>query len=204
MYFLRYIVCLLLTFTLGVGSAFGWTLHLKTLHVSPPPEGHKQFCSDFPSHCKKSGGLPYTPWSPRLEKLLGLVNREVNDGIEHVSDLDKHGYPEVWELNPHTGDCEEYTIRKRAWLINENISPNALRLTWVKTERNEDHLVLMVITDRDDFVLDNRFKQVKKIADLIGYDFIKQTSGWDPTIWVKLEDTRIDLRKETLAEIQKK
>ena len=54
------------------------------------------------------------------------------------------------------GDCEDYALSKRKALGEAGLSRRALRLGVVRLVSGKAHAVLVVVTDRGDYVLDNR------------------------------------------------
>jgi predicted transglutaminase-like cysteine proteinase len=61
----------------------------------------------------------------------------------------------------------------------------ALLITVVRDKKGDGHAVLLVRTDRGDFVLDNQEQKVKLWTDT-GYRFIKRQSQENPNRWVSL------------------
>jgi predicted transglutaminase-like cysteine proteinase len=70
----------------------------------------------------------------------------------------------VWTVSAKTGDCEDFALAKRDALIRAGFAPSALRLAYVKTRWGEDHAVLVVKTNRGQFVLDNLTGIVKPLS----------------------------------------
>jgi predicted transglutaminase-like cysteine proteinase len=60
-------------------------------------------------------------------------------------------------------------------------------ITVVLDEAGEGHAVLMVTTDKGDFVLDNRRSEVLRWSDT-HYKFLKRQSQEDPRIWLALSE----------------
>jgi predicted transglutaminase-like cysteine proteinase len=152
-----------------------------------PPIGWVQFCGENPSECQ----LPVLAARPaKLDdarwKQLVRINRDVNDEVEPVSDLEHWGTLERWSYpTDGKGDCEDYVLEKRKRLIDAGWPRQSLLITVVKDKKGDGHAVLTVKTDRGDFVLDNQETRIKAWTDT-GYRFIKRQSEQDVNKWVGL------------------
>ena len=108
-----------------------------------------------------------------VEEKLKLVNETLNHlpwiaDSEHWQEVDYWATP-MQTITTFGGDCEDYAIAK--WLVLEHlgISPNHLRLAYVKVKATgEDHMVLLYIVNptdppqnQDAYVLDNYTDQVE-------------------------------------------
>jgi predicted transglutaminase-like cysteine proteinase len=152
-----------------------------------PPIGWVQFCGERPEDCQASGG------STRLVQLddkrwrqLVRINRDVNDSVDPVSDLEHWGTLERWSYpTDGRGDCEDYVLEKRRRLVEAGWPTSALLITVVRDRRGDGHAVLTVRTDRGDFVLDNQEARVKGWTET-GYRFVKRQSVAHPNKWVSL------------------
>ncbi len=112
---------------------------------------------------------------------LVAVNRAVNDSIRGY---DERG--DVWTLSATSGDCEEYAIMKREALVALGWPRVALRIAIGKTDRGENHAVLIARTTSGDIVLDNL------TDDLLTVGRTRHTlraveSSETPGKWVRLE-----------------
>jgi predicted transglutaminase-like cysteine proteinase len=113
------------------------------------------------------------------------VNVRVNSEIEPVTDMDHWGIIERWDMaEDGRGDCEEYVNIKRKRLVEAGIPRRALRVVVVIDEENAGHAVLMLRTDKGDFILDNKRNAVLAWHQT-GYVFIKRESQ-DRQEWVAL------------------
>jgi predicted transglutaminase-like cysteine proteinase len=151
--------------------------------VAPTPPGFVSFCLRFPGQCAtdmkepKRLALTAALWD-RIEE----VNREVNQEIRPMDDLQHYGRPEYWNIpTDGKGDCEDYALAKRKLLIAAGLPARALRLAVVKWN-GEGHAVLTVATDHGDYVLDNLI-QIVRSWDNTGYEWIERqdpdrTWGW--------------------------
>jgi predicted transglutaminase-like cysteine proteinase len=152
-----------------------------------PPIGWVQFCSDNPKECdvatlnKQAAQVDDKKW-----KQLLRINRDVNNEIEPMSDMDQWGTLEKWSY-PTTGkgDCEDYALEKRRRLIEAGWPRQSLLITVVREKNGNGHAILTVKTNRGDFVLDNQEARVMPWTDT-GYRFIKRQSEENPNKWVSL------------------
>jgi predicted transglutaminase-like cysteine proteinase len=69
-------------------------------------------------------------------------------------------------------------------LVERGLPRRALRMTVVIDELGEGHAVLMVRTDRGDFILDNKTSRVLPWQQT-GYTYVKR-EGQDGLAWVSL------------------
>jgi predicted transglutaminase-like cysteine proteinase len=103
--------------------------------------------------------LNHKNWS-----LIRKINKRWNDRITYMSDTEHYHKDEYWSF-PHDslGDCEDYAIAKHQALLSHCIE-SKFATCWVET--GGYHAVLVVSTDYGDFVLDNRYDEVKHFKDL--------------------------------------
>ena len=133
------------------------------------------FCAKNRSECASSGQGQVT-MSPNLMAVLKQVNSHVNRTIRPERDT-----ADVWELNPTSGDCEDYVLSKRSALIRQGVSAGALRVAYTHTRSGEPHAVLVVRTSDGDYVLDNLNNSIKTLR-ASGYN-IRTISSPNPTQW---------------------
>jgi predicted transglutaminase-like cysteine proteinase len=95
--------------------------------------------------------------------LVARVQREVNAAIEPAAEPASR---DLWVVAPLAGDCEDFALTKREALRAAGLPAGALRLATAYTEAGEYHTVLTVLTERGTVVLDNRFAEVRLLADL--------------------------------------
>jgi predicted transglutaminase-like cysteine proteinase len=146
-----------------------------------------QFCGDNPADCKVDT-LParVAKLDTRAWRELARINREVNDAVEPMSDLEHWGTLEKWSYpTDGKGDCEDYVLEKRKRLMEAGWPRQSLLITVVRDKKGDGHAVLTVRTDRGDFVLDNQEARVKGWTDT-GYTFVKRQSAEHPNKWVSL------------------
>jgi predicted transglutaminase-like cysteine proteinase len=151
-----------------------------------PPIGYVTFCREHQADCRPAGRF-----ADRIQltaakfRELDKVNRSVNDAIAPVTDMELYGKVEVWTYPVKKGDCEDYVLLKRRILIEHGWPESTLLITVVRDENNEGHAVLTVRTDRGDFVLDNKQRDIRAWADT-PYTYVKQQSARNPLVWISL------------------
>lgn len=97
--------------------------------------------------------------TPALWSLISRVNDKVNRDITRRSDIEIYGVLDRW-ATPLTagdrfGDCEDYVLEKRRALIAAGLPASALAIAVATTSWGETHAVLLVATDKGDYVLDS-------------------------------------------------
>jgi len=80
-------------------------------------------------------------------------------------------------------------LLKRKTLADLGWGTTNLLVAVVFDEAGEGHAVLVVRTDRGDFVLDNKVDEVRR-WDETAYRYVKRQSTRDPNLWVRISDTR--------------
>lgn len=152
-----------------------------------PPIGWVQFCGENPADCQVSAlNGRVAKLDNRAWREMVRINREVNDAIEPMSDLEHWGTLEKWSYpTDGKGDCEDYVLEKRKRLMEAGWPRQSLLITVVRDQKGDGHAVLTVRTDRGDFVLDNQEARVKAWTDT-GYSFVKRQSAEHPNKWVAL------------------
>ena len=158
---------------------------------APSIKAWSEFCSSgfYARECAVDRSEPQRiVLTPALWRHIVSVNRGVNASIASVSDEDHRGRRDVWDLaEDRKGDCEDYALLKRKLLVGAGLPRRAMRMTAVADGADMGHAVLTLITDRGDFVLDNRTDEVMGWADT-GYTFVKRESQ-DEVGWVSLGNT---------------
>lgn len=138
----------------------------------------------------------------RLTQAAWSSLRRINDQgnkIVWTPDQTVWGVIERWEFPKDLGhkkveDCDGITLWKMDQLMKAGFPPDPLLFTICFTETDEGHAVLCVTTDRGDFILDNRYDDVKSYDELreIGYRFVyrSQIGGKLTDLWDRIRDNR--------------
>jgi predicted transglutaminase-like cysteine proteinase len=157
-----------------------------TLGEARPVPAWVKFCEQDPADCAVNLAEPETIRLTRASwQAIVNVNAKVNAAITPMVDDDHWGAPDVWTYpTDGYGDCEDYQLLKRRLLVEAGFPQRALRITVVIDEKGDGHAVLMVRTDRGDFILDNKAKVVLPWHQT-GYVFVKR-EGADGAGWTSL------------------
>ncbi len=153
-----------------------------------PPIGWVQFCSNkaYAGECAVDPSEPEkVELTQKLWRTVTALNVRINRDIEPVTDMDHWGVVERWDMaEDGKGDCEEYVNIKRKRLVEAGVPRRALRVVVVIDEENAGHAVLMLRTDKGDFILDNKRNAVLAWHQT-GYVYVKRESQ-DRIGWVAL------------------
>jgi predicted transglutaminase-like cysteine proteinase len=114
---------------------------------------------------------------PTLSLVEG-INTRVNADVRYRADAALYDIDEFWTVAEHEGDCEDYALAKRK-LLTEQGYGDACRLATCWVETGEYHAVLVVTTDKGDYVLDNRHPYPMMRQDLpYKWHKIQEGSTW--------------------------
>ena len=157
----------------------------KNYGVTPVP-GWIRFCRQWPEECAVNSSEPATiTLTPQAWEMLTRVNRQVNATIRSMTDMEHWGVEDHWGFaEDGYGDCEDYQLVKRERLVAAGFPRRALRMTAVLDEDGAPHAVMMVRTDRGDFILDNKRNTVLPWRQT-GYIYLQREGGTGST-WVSL------------------
>lgn len=142
-----------------------------------------KFCETHASECAVDVSEPAViELTPQVWKTIVSVNQRVNSSIKAVTDQDHWGAVDIWGFpDDGRGDCEDFQLLKRRILSESGIPRRAMRMTVVIDELGEGHAVLVVRTNRGDYVLDNKTSSVLPWHQT-GYVYVKRESeravGW--------------------------
>jgi predicted transglutaminase-like cysteine proteinase len=151
-----------------------------------PVAAWTDFCRRYPSECAVDTSEPATiTMTPEVWRTILSTNRRVNARIKPKTDMEHWGVVDKWDFpDDGYGDCEDYQLLKRKLLAEQGLSRRAMRMTVVIDDLGEGHAVLMIRTDRGDYILDNKTSAVLPWRDT-GYTYVKR-EGQDSTAWVSL------------------
>jgi len=165
--------------------------HILVSEGTEPPAAWVEFCMRQPGACiGPVTASREVALSQELLTDLRRVNKWVNETIKPLSDLEHRGVAEHWSYpDDGYGDCEDYVLLKRRILIQSGWPTDSLLVTVVRDKNGEGHAVLMVITDKGDYVLDNQTNDIL-LWSRTRYHFVKRQSQTDPNVWVALGGPR--------------
>lgn len=157
------------------------------------PIGHYEYCMIHKKDCSirartaKPVKLTRKRWAEMVE-----ANSFANSTIEPVTDYELYGVEEFWTLPKSSGDCEDYVLMKRKYLMALGWPASALLATVVLQPNGEGHAVLTVRTDRADYILDNL--QDKIISwNATEYKYLKRQSARHSGHWENIVDSRLSV-----------
>ena len=90
------------------------------------------------------------------------INSQVNTSVQYKTDLEQFGVPEFWcEARSGFDDCDGYALLKRALLKEQGFDEDKIHIAtcWINVRAvDTGHCVLIVETDKGQFILDNNLK----------------------------------------------
>jgi predicted transglutaminase-like cysteine proteinase len=163
---------------------------METGGFTSQPIGHYEFCKANPDECNFGVELtePVT-LDTNAWNVINRINTYVNDIIKPMNDYDIYGRDEHWAYPVQFGDCEDYVLLKRRFLIEKGVSPSNALITVVRKPDGEGHAVLTIRTDRGDYVLDNLNDRVRN-WNRTGYTYLKRQAETAPGRWVSITGSR--------------
>lgn len=170
-----------------VTSADTTATPMHTAGATLPPKGFVDFCKRFPAQCSEVAAVsgPVVLDDARRAE-LAAVNRSVNDGIRYVADSRSSGRSEYWTLPQAEGDCEDLALEKRRRLIEMGWPQDSLLIALATVPRVGGHAVLVAVTDKGDFVLDVRDRDVRP-WEQVPYRWVRRQSPTNPRVWLSLK-----------------
>lgn len=155
-----------------------------------PPYGFVDLCLRDRKDCE--GGTD-TPARMALTTArwtdVNAVNAMVNR-LPQVTDKDNYQVTEYWTYpDARGGDCEDLALEKRRILIEHGWPASSLLLATVMRPNGEGHAVLLIETDRGEFVLDNVTSKILSWADT-PYTWRKRQSPLRPYAWSSLDPSK--------------
>ena len=146
--------------------------------------GHQDLCRRLPVECAFRAPqalrviLNDDKWA-----MLVRVNDSVNRAVTAVEDIDQHGVDELWTYPvDNKGDCEDFALLKRRTLIEAGWPEAALSIVMVIEQAGRGHAVLVAMTDKGDFVLDNLNRSIMS-PQQTGYQFRKAVTPDNYNLW---------------------
>lgn len=160
---------------------------MPTAGVVAAPMGFVAFCAAHGEACAagNSPGVAAPPVALTAATIAQLrtVNDEVNEAIWPAAERSASG--DTWSIAPTYGDCDDYAVTKRDRLLKAGWPANTLLLATARTAGGERHAVLVAVTDRGDFVLDNLRSQVVAWSSA-GYLWEARQTRENPKVWQAL------------------
>jgi predicted transglutaminase-like cysteine proteinase len=169
----------------GLPNALQTTVeHIQLDIPTLAPMADTMFCIRYPSDCEvgliafRGGEVPLT--AEKWNELV-TVNKRVNRDIIPQPYLGVLA-TEQWLVSPPAGDCNDYVVTKRHELVALGWPPAALLLAEVVTDWGEHHLILVIRTQKEDFVLDNLTANIRPWSET-PYQWVRIQSPSNPKFW---------------------
>lgn len=143
------------------------------------PLDYTRFCLRNAADCELGEPDAVIDMTPETEAEIRRVNREVNQRIRPVKETSE------WQIDPATGNCNDYVVTKRHELLAAGLPASALLIAVVKTPAGEGHLVLIVRSNRGDLVLDNLTGEIRRRSET-PYAWLKRQSASDSALWERM------------------
>ncbi|MFN0115706.1 MAG: transglutaminase-like cysteine peptidase [Paracoccaceae bacterium] len=115
--------------------------------------------------------------------LARQVTMSVNDQVRQIADESQYGAEDYWSLpSGRGGDCEDLVLLKKLRLLRLGVAGDRLLIATVLDRSRQPHAVLVVRTEKGDYVLDNLTDRVSR-WDRTGYSFIRMQDPNAPQRW---------------------
>ena len=152
------------------------------------PPGWAEFCRNYKTECVVQASEPRKValtteiWSKLVE-----VNRLANATIKPLEDRKHWGRINKWYFaDDGKGDCKDYVLVKRRMLTGSGLPREALLITIVWTPQQKGHAVLIVRTDKGDYVLDSLTPKIV-LWNQTPYDYVMRQSQSNPNAWLFID-----------------
>ncbi|MDG2520486.1 transglutaminase-like cysteine peptidase [Caulobacter segnis] len=138
----------------STSGQFDWSAHFAAASASKNLEA-------IPAVLRRVEDAPAHPvLNEKLWAQLNKVNRKINHDLVRRSDQEGYGREDYWATPLSDGaaaygDCEDYVLEKRRALAAAGVPQSAMSAAIVTTSWGETHAVLLVDTDKGEYVLDN-------------------------------------------------
>jgi len=161
---------------------------IQVSHQVLPPLAHARFCLRYPVQCAPSNSMR-RPASSAKAGLAELqqINLSVNRALEPQEDAVFQGIADEWVLETSKGDCEDYALLKRKYLLELGWPSSQLRIATALTKDGTGHAVLIARFQGVDFALDSLKGAIRPWHET-GYRFLKIQSKTDPRLWFSVEN----------------
>ena len=169
-----------------------------------PTTAWVEFCRRLPAECQINTAEPGTiALTLETWRTLVAVNEQVNTTIKAMPDREHWGVQDRWDYpDDGIGDCEDIQLLKRKLLAEAGLPRRALRMAVVFDEIGNGHAVLMALTDRGEFILDNKRSAVLP-WNQTGYTYLKR-EGSDGLAWASLVGRLSPITANVAADLREK
>jgi len=163
-------------------------LYTVVVENAKAPKGWSEFCKHYARECEVRADKPQDiHLTSEVWDTLVAVNSSVNRDVRPMTDKRHWGRVNKWTYaEDGYGDCKDYVLVKQRRLIEAGLPRGSLLVTIVWTKQNQGHAVLIVRTDKGDYVLDNLSRQVL-LWTKTSHDYVKRQSQTNPNAWVYID-----------------
>lgn len=174
-------VALLLSASPGQAAMTGSGPRLDVKSATATPQGALDLCRRYSWACARGRSARL---SARQIRTVRNVNRSINARVHQIADIVQYRLKDYWTLpTARGGDCEDIALLKKEELIRRGIPPGRLLLATVLDRQRNNHAVLVLRTERGDFVLDNLSNRMLPWTET-RYSFLKMQNPAAPSHWV--------------------
>lgn len=156
--------------------------HMATRRATVAPFSFARFCADYSGQCEARGASGPVKLTPQRRDELRRINTAVNRAIRYEED---EPGDDVWKIGVTAGDCEDYVLAKRQKLLAAGWPSSALRIAIATTPSGIGHAVLVITTEDQDLVLDNRTNTIKP-WHTVNLNWLKIQNPDNPKKWLAL------------------
>ncbi len=153
---------------------------MRVLEQTSSPAGHIYYCANQPEACLRYG-KGVVKLTPATWQTLVTINGHVNQQIQPVDD----GPVDNWQPYVTQGDCEDYALTKQRELLRAGWPSDSLLITTAYLPDGVYHAVLVVRTDRGEFILDNLNPSILPWQQ-VSYRWNKRQAVGNPQVWLSI------------------
>lgn len=143
------------------------------------PFAFVQFCLRKPTRFARSKEIRLITLDEDHRRRLEKVHYDVKRSIASVP---RPNGLKSWNDDATAGGCRDYALAKRSRLLDMGYPSSALLLAVAFIPSGDAHLVLVVVTDRGNFVLDN-LQQTMVRWDQLPYRWMMRSTPQNPQHW---------------------
>jgi predicted transglutaminase-like cysteine proteinase len=169
-------------------SRGAWPIYTVVVEKTTPPDGWAEFCHNYTPECDVKSATPRKiALTTEVWDKITEVNHWANAHIKPTPDRKHWGRINKWDFaEDGRGDCKDYVLVKRRMLMQAGLPREALLISVVWTPQNKGHAVLIVRTDKGDYILDNLASKVV-LWNQTPYDYVMRQTQANPNAWVYID-----------------
>lgn len=169
----------------AAGPAYAASALVISTKAVSAPKGARGLCQQYSWACDRSSHGSVRGAANEIA-IADRINRAVNSQVREISDQQQWRKTEKWSLpTARGGDCEDFALLKKRELMRAGVAPSKLLIATVLDRRRQAHAVLVLRTDRGDYVLDNLTNRMLPWQKT-GYSFIRMQDPRSASGWTKV------------------